>query len=162
LKNLVVLFGSTATLPVMSGLEVGGIVLAAFPIALIAMEKYQTMLDQVNLWKTENQRLALETLTFEIRVQETLFRNSYQTLLLSFMDRATVIVLLSDPYEPDPQQQSLITDRLKRQLGEQWSLYDAVMRKLQKALDRLSEEVKKVKPNHFPGFICHPTILLLD
>lgn len=99
----------------------------------------------MTLWKTENQRIALEALGLEIRVQEALFRNSYQTLLLSFMDRATVIVLLSDPTEPDPQQQRLIADRLRHQLGEQWLLYDAVMTKLQKSLDRLSEEVKKVK-----------------
>jgi hypothetical protein len=133
----------------MSGFEIGGIVLGAFPLALIALEKYQTMLETVTLWKTENYRLALEALTLEIRVQETLFRNSYQTLLLSFLDRATVITMLSDPYELDKELQSLIADRLKRQLGEQWSLYDAVMKRLQKELTRLLEEVEKVQ-SRFP------------
>lgn len=126
----------------MSGLEIGGIVLGAFPLALIAMERYQATLDKISSWKVENHRIMLETLSMDIRVQEALFRNSYQTLLLSFLDRASVILILSNPDEPNQKQQEAITDRLRYQLGDKWPLYDAMMKKLQNALRLLSEELE--------------------
>ncbi|CAF9914030.1 MAG: hypothetical protein ALECFALPRED_009212 [Alectoria fallacina] len=117
----------------MSGFEVGGIVVAVFPLVVGAIERVLANESSLRLWEAQACRIELEAVQLEVQVQEVLFQNSYLKLLLSFLDRRQTIKLLADP-DSFRKNNVEITKNLKSHLGEQWIVYQGVMTRLESTL----------------------------
>lgn len=124
----------------MSGFEVGGIVLAVFPLVVGAIEKILANESSFRLWEAQACRIELESVQLEIQVQEALFQNSYMKLLFSFLDQRQTVKLLADP-DSLRKNNLEITKKLKSHLGEQWIVYQGVMRRLENALQAFKTSV---------------------
>ena len=142
----------------MSGFEVGGIVLAVFPLVVGAVEKFLANESSFRLWEAQACRIELEAIQLEIQVQEALFQNSYLKLLLSFLDRRQIVRLLADP-DSLRKNNVEITNNLKIHLGEQWTVYQGVMRRLENTLQAFKASVDKVY-RVFP--YCEATVVLME
>ncbi|RAH61706.1 hypothetical protein BO85DRAFT_483731 [Aspergillus piperis CBS 112811] len=70
----------------MSGLEIGGPVLEAFPLVITAIDECKKDLELLRLWETKNYRMELAAIQLEIEVQGTIFRNTYLSLMRTFLD----------------------------------------------------------------------------
>lgn len=81
----------------MSGFEIGGVVLAVFPLVIAGLEQYQKSLETLRLWDARNYQAELHTVRLEIKVQETLFRNSYLKVALVILGP---ICARQDPSRP--------------------------------------------------------------
>ena len=127
----------------MSGFEVGGIVLAVFPLVVGAIERVLANESSLRLWEAQACRIELEAVQLEVQVQEALFQNSYLKLLLSFLDRRQTIKLLADP-DSFRKNNVEITKNLKSHLGEQWIVYQGVMRRLESTLRTFKASVDMV------------------
>lgn len=127
----------------MSGFEVGGIVLAVFPLVIGVIERLLAEESSFRLWEAQACRIELEAIQLEIQVQEALFQNSYLKLLLSFLNRRQIVKLLADP-DSLRKNHVEITNNLKIHLGEQWTVYQGVMRRLENTLQAFKASVDKV------------------
>jgi hypothetical protein len=131
----------------MSGFEIGGVVLAVFPLVIAGLEQYQKSLETLRLWDARNYQAELHSVRLEIKVQETLFRNSYLKLLLSFLDQSALVKILADP-EGLRKESGTITHHLKSHLGAQWEVYDGLTRRLENTMVAFKLSVEKVIEVH--------------
>lgn len=129
----------------MSGLEVGGLVLAVFPLVISAIEGYRKGLEVLRLWDAQNYKAEIEAIGLEIEIQATIFRNSYLALLQVFMDQRSLVRLLADP-QAMQQNSAAITSNLKSYLGVQWEMYAKVMGRLHNTLTALRFNIEKAGP----------------
>ena len=127
----------------MSGFEVGGIVLAVFPLVIGAIERIFANESSFRLWQAQACRVELEAIQLEIQVQQTLFENSYLKLLSSFLDRRQTIKILADP-DGLHKNKVEISKKMKSHLGEQWTVYQGVMQRLENTLQAFKASVDMV------------------
>lgn len=136
----------------MSGFEVGGLVLAVFLLVIEAIKGVLANESSLRLWEAQACRIELEAIQFEIQVQEALFQNSYLKLLSAFLDRCQTIKLLADP-DGLRNNNAEITKKLKSHLGDQWTVYQGLMRRLENTLRTFKASVDKVC-----NFVCRKAI----
>ncbi|KAK2762148.1 hypothetical protein FQN54_001155 [Arachnomyces sp. PD_36] len=126
----------------MSGLEIGGVVLGAFPLVIAAIERYEQGLEILRLWDARKYQSELRAIRLEMKVQEVLFRNSYTKLLLSFLDQSALIRVLADP-NGLRKESAAITALLKGRLGDHWEAYDGLVKRLENTLVALRLSVER-------------------
>lgn len=127
----------------MSGLEIGGIVLAIFPLIITAVEKILAHEHSFRLWDERACRIELEAIHLEIQIQEALFQNSYLKLCLSFMGQEELVKITADP-NGIRENSAEISSKMKSRLGDQWNLYQAVMRRLENTMLALKASIELV------------------
>ncbi|GKZ84148.1 hypothetical protein AnigIFM56816_009467 [Aspergillus niger] len=131
----------------MSGLEIGGLVLGAFPLVVTAIEQYKKGLEIIRLWETKNYEKELAAIQLEIEVQGTIFRNTYLILLRSLVDQQSIVKLLMEPNGFE-EYGVLIGPPLKAHLGPQWEMYSKLMEQLQNLLNTLRLHIDKTRPTN--------------
>lgn len=121
----------------MSGLEVAGVVLGAFPLAIAALEQRRDLARRLGLWQT----IRPEYFTCKTDLgfhRATLTSNLRQLLLPLVVDDATVSKLLANPGGEGWKDEAI--DRLLRErLDEKYELYFEYI----KGMERVMEEVKE-------------------
>ncbi|KAL4911011.1 hypothetical protein BDW74DRAFT_172466 [Aspergillus multicolor] len=127
----------------MSGIEIGGIVLGAFPLVINALEHYNSGLHIVRLWETTNYEKEVGGILLEMEVQATIFRHTYLSLLRHVLDQQSVVKLLMEPNGIEKHSMS-ITPRLKTHLGPQWQMYSKLMEQLRNLLNTLRLHMQRV------------------
>ena len=122
-----------------TGVEISGLVLAAFPLIISAIEDYTSYVkplkNSVHYW-TE-----LIKLTHAIRLQQAFFENNLEVLLDPVVSSASEMQkLLSQPNGPewhDPD----FNDNLKRRLANNYDFYMGTIKAMKNILDRLKDGV---------------------
>ena len=137
----------------MSGLEIGGLVLAVFPIVINAIRGYQESIEVLRLWETSGYQDEIQAIQLEMEVQETIFRNTYVGILRAFMNQQTLIIMLMNP-DGLQRNQAAITNQLKVYLGSKWLMYSKLMERLHNSLNALQLHLKKVCSLLFWGDLC--------
>ena len=121
----------------------GGLVLAVFPLVIGAIEKFLANESSFRLWEAQACRVELEAIQLEVQVQQTLFQNSYLKLLSSFLDRRQTIKILADP-DGLHKNNVEISKKMKNHLGEQWTVYQGMIRRLENTLQAFKASVDMV------------------
>lgn len=124
----------------MSGLEIAGLVLGAFPIALEVLDKYKEAARRYGFWL----RIAAEhqKCDSKLQFQRLLYINNLRHLLLpmAMLDDAGIEQLLRDPggtaWEKDE-----TTYMLKQRLGSSYELYLRCMLEFKDALSAMNHEL---------------------
>ena len=123
----------------MSGLEVAGVVLGAFPLAIAALEQRRELSRRLGLWQT----IRPEYLTCKTDLgfhRATITSHLRQLLLPLAVDDTTISRLLADPGGEgwkDPSVDGL----LKERLGEKYELYFEYMKGLERVMEKVEEEL---------------------
>ncbi|KAL2864306.1 uncharacterized protein BJX67DRAFT_225694 [Aspergillus lucknowensis] len=129
-----------------SGIEIGGLVLGAFPVLIHALEGYQKSLEVLRLLDTKHYQNEIHAILLEIEVQATIFRNTYLSLLHLFLDQSSIVKLLMDPGGLE-QHSSTITSALRKHLGRQWETYSMLMERLRVCLPRCPQDSHRKVPS---------------
>ncbi|KAL4877033.1 hypothetical protein BJY04DRAFT_199137 [Aspergillus karnatakaensis] len=129
----------------MSGIEIGGLVLAVFPLVIATLDQYTTGLEVLRIWETKHYEDEIRAIRLEIEVQSTIFRNTYLNLLRLFLDKKSLVKILMEPSGFE-KHSALIAPHLKRHLGVQWQMYSRLMEKLRNLLTTLRLHVDRTRP----------------
>jgi hypothetical protein len=123
----------------MSGFEVAGIVLGAFPIALEALEKYREMAKVWGFWWEI--RYPYQKCKCELKFHHlSLNRNLKQLLLPLVAEDEQIQRLLADPGGEEWQQQS-IAKQLEDRLQESHDLYLEIIQQLRRTMDEIKKDL---------------------
>lgn len=124
----------------MSGLEIAGLVLGAFPIALEVLDKYKEAARRYGFWL----RIAAEhqKCDSKLQFQRLLYINNLRHLLLpmAMLDDAGVEQLLSNP-RGTAWKRDETTYMLNQRLGSSYELYMRCMSDFEEALDAMNHEL---------------------
>ncbi|KAF7558495.1 hypothetical protein G7046_g5664 [Stylonectria norvegica] len=125
----------------MSGFEVAGIVLGAFPLAISALEKYREVAKRLGLFR--NIRLEYKRCRDALVYQQLIFKRHLKQLLLPLVaddDDSKIAKLLSDP-GGDMWKESSIADLLEERLQESYELYLEYIKGMGRVMDELNQEL---------------------
>ncbi|KAL3472529.1 hypothetical protein BJX99DRAFT_262208 [Aspergillus californicus] len=145
----------------MSGIEIGGLVLAVFPAVILALESYQEGRQVLRRLDTKIYQSEIDGVLLELEVQSTIFRNTYLNLLRLVLTQQSVIKILMDP-DGLEEHSSFITDRLKKQLGSQWNIYTALMKRLHTLLETLRLHIEKSRSNDSNEWLDKAAFMLIS
>jgi len=123
----------------MSGFEVAGIVLGAFPIALHVLDDYREMAKRAGLWY----RIRLEHARCrnEVKFQSVTLNSHMRRLILPLLvDDAKINQLLSD-LGGESWKEPAIEALLKDRLGHAYDLYLDYMKGMEETMIRLNKEL---------------------
>lgn len=127
-------------IPVMSGLEIAGLVLGTFPIALEVLDKYKEAARRFGFWL----RIAAEhqKCDSKLQFQRLLYINNLRHLLLpmAMLDDADIKELLSDS-GGQAWKKDETTNMLKQRLGSSYELYLKCMLEFKEALGAMNHEL---------------------
>lgn len=129
----------------MSGFEIAGVVLGAFPIAIIALEKYREVAKLWGFWweiRSEYQKCSSEVKFHRLGFT----RNLKQLLLPMVSDKAQILRLLAEPGGKEWKEQS-IAQQLEDRLQDSYELYFEIIQQLQRAMEELQEVLAVDKTN---------------
>jgi hypothetical protein len=123
----------------MSGFEIAGVVLGAFPVAIEALDKYREIARMWGFWweiRSEYQKCSSEIKYHRLSSN----RNLKQLLLPLVADQSQIQKLLAEPggtlwREPG------IEDQLKDRLQDSYELYLEIVQQLQRTMQNLNEEL---------------------
>lgn len=131
----------------MSGLEVAGLVLGAFPIALEVLDRYKEVARRMGFWY----RIAAEQKRCDskLQFQRLLYINNLRRLVLpmAMLDDASVEDLLSNP-GGEAWEKAETTSMLKQRLGTSYELYLQCMDYFKEALDAINHELALEPDQH--------------
>lgn len=141
-----------------TGVEIAGLVLAAFPLIISAIEDYTSYVkplkNGVHYW-TE-----LNKLTIAISLQQAFFENNLEVLLDPLVSSASVMKkLLSLPDGPEWHDPDL-DDNLKRRLANNYEFYIGTIKTMKNILDNLKDGVGIVDGK--ARLLCHKTCLIVQ
>ncbi len=123
----------------MSGIEVAGLVLGAFPIAVWALEQYREVARRMGFWYEI--RLAYQRSSSELKFHRVSFiRNLKQLLLPLVADDIELRRLISDPGGPawkDP----AIAAALEARLQDSYDLYLETLGEMERVMRELNHEL---------------------
>ncbi|PSN68573.1 hypothetical protein BS50DRAFT_571825 [Corynespora cassiicola Philippines] len=123
----------------MSGFEIAGIVLGAFPIAIEALNKYREVARIAGFWWEI--RLEFEKCRSEIRYHLLNFkRNLKQVLLPMVADESQIHQLISEP-GGDLWREPSVEQQLKARLQDSYDLYLEAIQQLQSTLECINDEL---------------------
>lgn len=124
----------------MSGLEIAGLVLGTFPIALEVLDKYKEAARRLGFWL----RIAAEhqKCDSKLQFQRLLYINNLRHLLLpmAMLDDAGIEELLNDP-GGQAWEKNETTYMLKQRLGSSYELYLQCMVDFKEALSAMNHEL---------------------
>lgn len=129
----------------MSGIEVAGLVLAAFPLAIAALEHYRTTAETLGFfWKI---RREYKTWTHGLNICQLAFeQNLEQFLLPLIVDEDELQRLISKPGSPEWQNPDLEI-RLRQRLPKSYDLYLESIEHIQDVMNDLKGELGINKPS---------------
>jgi hypothetical protein len=123
----------------MSGFEVAGVVLGAFPLLLSALEGYKNAATKARLWL--NIRGEYEKCRHEVKAQEVALKSNLRILLLPLdIDNTKISRLLGAP-GGDEWNDADITSQLKDRLHDSYEVFMETVRSIGDAAERLREEL---------------------
>ncbi|KAL7823711.1 hypothetical protein V8C26DRAFT_433671 [Trichoderma gracile] len=123
----------------MSGFEIAGIVLGAFPIAISALEAYRDIAQRLGLF--HKIRLELKKWRDDLEFYKVAFRRILRQLLLPLVaDDEKVEELLSEP-GGDCWKERSIADLLEKRLQDSYQLYMQYIRYMKRILDEINTEL---------------------
>ncbi|OTB01992.1 hypothetical protein M426DRAFT_265320 [Hypoxylon sp. CI-4A] len=124
----------------MSGLEVVGVVLAAFPLAIEALEVYRRAHRRLKLFEPRYLRCI-----HDLKIIHASFKSYLRQAIVPFIDDDTKMDdLLSNPRGGGWKKKEII-DILQRQLGEDYELFLECIRGVVEAMDTLNQELDSAK-----------------
>ncbi|KAI1820533.1 hypothetical protein F4861DRAFT_54467 [Xylaria intraflava] len=103
----------------MSGLEVVGVVLGAIPLLITAVEKYERGIRTIQIMRRRAK--VMHSLAMALSTEQTILRNTCETLLGGIVDPEDMSPLLAEPFGllwQDPNLQVLVERRLDHTLGD--------------------------------------------
>ena len=123
----------------MSGLEVAGAVLGAFPLAVVALEKHKEVARRLGLWYTIRQEYTKCHTDLRFH-RSTLTSHLRQLLLPLVVDSETINELLADTASQGWRDPS-VDDLLRRRLGENYEIYFEYIKEMETIMERVKEEL---------------------
>lgn len=131
----------------MSGFEVAGLVLGAFPLAISALEKYREVATRLGLFR--HIRLQYKKCRDDLEFHRLVFKRNLRHLLLPLVvDDDRIEALLADP-GGDSWKEPMVADLLEKRLQDSFELYieyiegmDCVMKEIHKELAFDSQSVQ--------------------
>jgi hypothetical protein len=123
----------------MSGIEVAGLVLGAFPIAIWALERYRDVARVMGFWYEI--RLEYQRSISELKYHRLSFiRNLKQLLLPLVQEDAQLQCLINDP-AGDSWKNVEIQKALEWRLKDSYGLYLEILSEMQRVMQELNEEL---------------------
>ena len=123
----------------MTGFEIAGAVLGAFPIAIEALERYRDVARYWGFWweiRSEYQKCSNE-----LKFHQLSFRRNLKQLLLPLVaDEDQIKRLLVDPGGEGWREQS-VAQQLQDRLQESYELYLEIIQQLKTTMDELNREL---------------------
>lgn len=129
----------------MSGFEIAGVVLGAFPLVTTALEDYRAVARVVGLWwqiRQEYEKCAGEVRYHHLRYK----RNLEQLLLPLVVEDDTIRGLLAQP-GADLWRDPGIAQQLEIRLQGSYELYLEIMQQMARIIENLDEELGVHKAN---------------
>ncbi|KAL5415698.1 hypothetical protein PMIN06_002302 [Paraphaeosphaeria minitans] len=123
----------------MSGVEVAGLVLGAFPLIITALEHYRDGFEPLHEWWT----FESEFVNFieEVKTQQDRFDNNLERLLSPFKFSDTQMNALLSQQSPEAWKGQDLQSGLMERLGRSYDSYMAICRKMNKTLRHLEKLV---------------------
>ncbi|KAK4452752.1 hypothetical protein QBC34DRAFT_345838 [Podospora aff. communis PSN243] len=123
----------------MSGVEIAGLVLGAFPVAIWALERYREVARMMGFWYEI--RLEYQRSSNELKFHRLSFiRNLKQLLLPVVHDDAQLQHLISDP-GGDAWQDPEVQSALEVRLDDSYDLYLEILSEMRRVMQDLSQEL---------------------
>lgn len=123
----------------MSGFEIAGVVLGAFPIAIMALEQYREVARRIGFWtemREEHQRCKND-----LKFYRLIFTRNLRELILPLVaDDDNVRLLLSDPGGEHWRDKELAL-LLEKRLGESYELYMEYMKGIETTVHKLGHDL---------------------
>jgi hypothetical protein len=128
----------------MSGFEVAGIVLGAFPVALEALKRYREVSKTCGFWWEI--RCEYQKCTNEIKFYQLSFRQNLKQLLLPLaVDEEQTKLLLADPGGAEWKDEE-VARQIKHRLQETYDLYLDIVGQLETTLAKVNKELAMDSP----------------
>lgn len=109
------------TLGTMSGIEIAGLVLGAFPVALELLKKYKEIGQEYHFWREI--RKEFRKCEQDLRYHRLQFQSNLKLLLLPLaIDKQRIEMVLSEP-DSDVWSDQDMAQQLERRLGDSFELY---------------------------------------
>jgi hypothetical protein len=144
----------------MSGVEVAGLVLAAFPLMISALEHYRDSARILGFWR--HFRHAHQKCKTDVKYHELIYRRNLKRLLLpTVSDEAQLQALLADPSGAAWKDATLI-DRLKERLGDSYDVYMDLMDRTNEVVKEIGEELGLDKKYFFLEVSFKAAILVIS
>lgn len=142
----------------MSGVEVAGLVLGAFPLLLAALQFYSEGIDVTK--RCLRYRQEVNILLADLKTENALYRNNVAILLQGVVDAKDM-----DKFSADPGGELWkapgFDRKLKQRLGNSYEPYLHTIGKLQAAIKSFGEKLKLGKSGHVGGPLFIAKISLL-
>lgn len=123
----------------MSGFEIAGIVLGAFPIAITTIDSYGKVARTVRAWK--DIRVAYTRCSEDLKNEQLVFKRHLRELVLPLVvDGNSANELLADP-SSQRWKDADVSELLQKKLGESHILYLGFVRRMEETLAELSKEM---------------------
>jgi hypothetical protein len=103
----------------MSGFEIIGVVLGSIPLMISALEHYERGLMTVRM--LQHRAKVMHSLATSLSTEQTILRNTCETLLAGIIDPEDLQLLIADPFGPlwqDPNIKALVERRLDHTLKD--------------------------------------------
>ena len=124
----------------MSGFEIAGVVLGAFPIALEALKQYHNVARTWGFWWEIRGQYSI--CSNSIKYQRLLFERNLKSLLLSLLiaDDDQIKQLMANPGGEKWKEQE-IAQQLEDRLRDSYELYLEIIREIQRTIEKLNHEL---------------------
>jgi len=122
----------------MSGFEIIGVVLGSIPLMISALEHYERGLMTVRV--LQNRAKMMHALATSLSTEETILRNTCETLLAGIVDPEDLQLLVADPFGPlwqDPNTKALIERRLDHTLKD----FKALVHSMNEAIEEMRSKL---------------------
>lgn len=135
-----------------SGFEATGIVLAALPLLISAVESYRDGLSKISGWRRTD--AELKKIQIEFQYQEHLLRNTVSTLLheAGLSDTAYLSISENDTNAADTQQ---FDGRLREYLGQDYDLFVNAVEHIGTSLATVLESLQSTTDSLAPNKLEH-------
>lgn len=124
----------------MSGFEIAGVVLGAFPLAISAIDGFRRVARKVDAWREV--RLIYTRCSEDLKNEQLAFKRHLRLLVFPLVsDVVAAQELLDNPSGPrwaDPD----IAELLQKKLGESFELYICYVQRIKETIDNIRAEIE--------------------
>ncbi|KAI1426686.1 hypothetical protein F5Y12DRAFT_783734 [Xylaria sp. FL1777] len=124
----------------MSGFEVVGIVLGAIPLLISALEQYERGIKTIKYIRHRHRAKVIHSLVMALSTEQTILKNTCETLLGGIIDPKDMKPLLEDPFGPlwqDPDTKGLVERRLDHTLKD----FKALVHSMKEAIGEIRSKL---------------------
>ncbi|RWA11650.1 hypothetical protein EKO27_g3446 [Xylaria grammica] len=130
--------GSQAEAVGMSGFEVVGVVLGSIPLLISALEHYERGIKTIQI--VRRRAKVMHSLAIALSTEQTILRNTCETLLGGIIDPGDMGPLLADPFGPlwkDPYTEAIVERRLDHTLKD----FKALVHSMKEAVEEIRSKL---------------------